>query len=65
MLQFFKWDLCIPTASTFFECFIEFIANEDDYSMNVSTEYLNLSGMKRYLAKTAVQFLNLSLNGEW
>lgn len=61
-LNFFDFQMTIPTAATFCEYFIEGIVNECDYSLNENCNRFNcLASMKRTAADMAFEYLEVML----
>lgn len=63
VLQFFGWNIIMPTAVSFFEFYIEAIVDEFDFVQIVHTgRFAHFDAMKLAVIERAVEFLDATLN---
>lgn len=62
MLEFFDWNLLIPTAANFIEYYIEYIVDRQDYELvHNYTRFCSYTAMKRDVMDLVFEYLSLTL----
>lgn len=63
ILEYFDWNIIMPTAVAFFEFYIEAVVDECDYIQIVHTgRFSHFNAMKLVVIERAIEFLDATLN---
>lgn len=65
MLNYFDWNLCIPTAIDFCDFFMEYIVDATEFECNWMQKFDTMDDMKSTLIVRALEFVDLTVFGEY